>query len=837
LLRTGTGDVLLSWEDTWFDVRHRLVRREDSRGRVRTASWGCCGKESETLEDGAELAYARDLRSRLVSRARTAFGGRPAHVTSYSHDAEGRLLATAVSSGGLSLAESWTYDLAGRVAWRRNALGKCARHAYDGAGRVVRVWGDTEYPAEYAYDVFGDLVTLTTFRAEAGGDGWAGEDWPNPAPAGDVTSWLRDPATGLVSAKRHADGHGPSYTYDAQGRVATRTRPKATEQKPSILTSYTYDGLGRLVRVSYSTDDKLNFLAYNDEYHISYTRFGAWADYGGVEFTYDEHLRVSGETSHYGHLQRTLTRTWMSEGLKGQPLALSVDGELVYRLGRDPYGRIDRITTSMGDFLYERLPGSDLVARMTRPNGIVTEWSYEPHRDLVTQVRNGEISVYGYAYDEIGRRTSMTRSGEAHPVPDAVSYSYDDRSQLLSAVSNQETSYFYQYGYDCIGNRVNAREEIDAWAFETNGRNQYVRIAENGVWRDCTYNADGTLRSLPTAGGQWLTILDYDQENRPVELWQFHGKILHTDFDRLGRAVMQRLSDTATGDQGVWKAHLHDGWRHLEEWRWQWNAPPAMQSRLLWQPLEIGQEAVLAKTENGQTLYFLHDADKNIVQVTDSEGRLVSSHSYSPFGKQRGGFLSPGFSSERSEPTWGLSLYHYRQLYPVYGRWLSEDPLGESVSLNLYSFLENNPVGRTDYLGLASWLDVIPIIGTVRGFYYANSAPGTSASDYSSIKVSADECCKAKQDQGGVEDVEALCERKIDALRARFFTSNNQGLFAKTGIDLATAFAGLKTGHIGILASGLLTLDSLAGLHAVFRNDEALDNAANDAKHSNCKCP
>ena len=95
----------------------------------------------------------------------------------------------------------------------------------------------------------------------------------------------------------------------------------------------------------------------------------------------------------------------------------------------------------------------------------------------------------------------------------------------------------------------------------------------------------------------------------------------------------------------------------------------------------------------------------------------------------------------------------------------------------------------------------------------------------------------AKQDQGGVEDVEALCERKIDALRARFFTSNNQGLFAKTGIDLATAFAGLKTGHIGILASGLLTLDSLAGLHAVFRNDEALDNAANDAKHSNCKCP
>ncbi|MBQ6473598.1 MAG: DUF4329 domain-containing protein, partial [Victivallales bacterium] len=92
--------------------------------------------------------------------------------------------------------------------------------------------------------------------------------------------------------------------------------------------------------------------------------------------------------------------------------------------------------------------------------------------------------------------------------------------------------------------------------------------------------------------------------------------------------------------------------------------------------------------------------DKNIVQVTDSEGRLVSSHSYSPFGKQRGGFLSPGFSSERTEPTWGLSLYHYRQLYPVYGRWLSEDPLGESVSLNLYSFLENNPVGRTDYLGL-----------------------------------------------------------------------------------------------------------------------------------------
>lgn len=44
-----------------------------------------------------------------------------------------------------------------------------------------------------------------------------------------------------------------------------------------------------------------------------------------------------------------------------------------------------------------------------------------------------------------------------------------------------------------------------------------------------------------------------------------------------------------------------------------------------------------------------------------------------------------------------------RAYSPELGRWLSRDPLGESVGTNLYGYVGNNPISRIDPLG-ADWL-------------------------------------------------------------------------------------------------------------------------------------
>ena len=75
------------------------------------------------------------------------------------------------------------------------------------------------------------------------------------------------------------------------------------------------------------------------------------------------------------------------------------------------YGRINKITTPMGDFNYTRLANSDLISQMTRPNGVTSSWSYEDKRNLLTQVQNGSISDFGYTNNAIGNRTAMSRAG------------------------------------------------------------------------------------------------------------------------------------------------------------------------------------------------------------------------------------------------------------------------------------------------------------------------------------------------------------------------------------------------------------------------------------------
>jgi hypothetical protein len=47
---------------------------------------------------------------------------------------------------------------------------------------------------------------------------------------------------------------------------------------------------------------------------------------------------------------------------------------------------------------------------------------------------------------------------------------------------------------------------------------------------------------------------------------------------------------------------------------------------------------------------------------------------------------------------------------PSTGRWLQRDPIGEAGGLNLYGFVDNNPVNFVDPLGFQFLLDVPPIL-------------------------------------------------------------------------------------------------------------------------------
>lgn len=92
-----------------------------------------------------------------------------------------------------------------------------------------------------------------------------------------------------------------------------------------------------------------------------------------------------------------------------------------------------------------------------------------------------------------------------------------------------------------------------------------------------------------------------------------------------------------------------------------------------------------------------------LCEERDSTGAAVTKRFFGP-GEQIGGtnyyFTFDHLGSIR-EMTDGSGTVHYRGDYDPYaGRWVNRDPMQEQAGLNLYAYVDNNPVNATDPLGL-----------------------------------------------------------------------------------------------------------------------------------------
>ena len=149
--------------------------------------------------------------------------------------------------------------------------------------------------------------------------------------------------------------------------------------------------------------------------------------------------------------------------------------------------------------IYGYLANSNLISTFTGPNGISTSNTYESNRNLITSIENKfdstTISKYDYVNDALGRRTSMGKSGTAFSQNDTISYGYNYRSEVVSAIAANDTSYNYGYNFDYIGNRISSALAGTTTSYTSNNLNQYLTIGSLNQ----TYDNDGNM----TFDGTW----------------------------------------------------------------------------------------------------------------------------------------------------------------------------------------------------------------------------------------------------------------------------------------------------------------------------------------------
>jgi RHS repeat-associated protein len=214
-------------------------------------------KQTDPL--GHTTSYTYDANSNKTSL--TDASGR---TTSYSYDADNELTKLTRPD---STVMTYTYDGNGNQTSQTNAAGQVTSYTYDPLDRLSSTTSPLGQTTSYSYDGVGNRLSLT-------------------APSGQVTSYGYDLANELTSIN-YSDGVTPSvsFSYTANGQRASMADGTGT-------TSYTYDSLGRLTKVtngagqavsySYDLDGNLTALGYPNGKTVSRT-FNAASQLTGVK--------------------------------------------------------------------------------------------------------------------------------------------------------------------------------------------------------------------------------------------------------------------------------------------------------------------------------------------------------------------------------------------------------------------------------------------------------------------------------------------------------------------------------------------------------------------------
>jgi YD repeat-containing protein len=298
-----------------------------------------------------------------------------------------------------------------------DAMGNTTCYKYDHRGRKIAEWGTATQPVCFGYDDADNMVSLTTYRNPA-------EDLTtDPADMqGDVTTWVYAPASGLELRKTYADNSSVVKTYDSFNRLATETNARGRVK----VHSYEH-ARGLLLNATWYHPAEEGEEAVADSYSPSRS-FTYNHLYQMVQLVDDAGIRSFGYNAYGERVSDCLVVDGDSHLITEQRDAFGRSTGYVYSkngatqqtvaTGYGTDGRINSASFLHGGaakvFGYEYLPGSHLLYKLTKPNGMTLTQSYEVSRDLLTGMAYHRgttlVAQREYTYDVLSRPTARTTS-------------------------------------------------------------------------------------------------------------------------------------------------------------------------------------------------------------------------------------------------------------------------------------------------------------------------------------------------------------------------------------------------------------------------------------------
>lgn len=507
--------------------------------------------------------------------------GNPALRTDYVYDPMGQVVEVRDNGGNVS---SYSYDLLGRRTSTQTPDGGLVEFQFDPAdnmiGEVTPNLRNKHEQIAYSYDM--GRLTGITYPSDSGTPNVA-YTYGGPGAAGNG-------AGRVISA---VDGaRTQQLTYDPLGAVASEVATMNLHNGPStpFTTSFTHDGFGRLLTVTYPDDEVL----------------------------------TQGYDS--GGLLSSL------EGVKG-----SIATDYLKRQEYDQFQ--NKRYQEFGNGVHTEFNFDPATLRLARQ---------------ITTAPTRKIQDLNYTYDGVGNVLSLVNNADGPVSnllggPSKQTYTYDSYDRVLSAkgvlpvAPNKERDYTYAVTYDASGN-IATKNQLDQIGQATSNG-----LKNPNIFPATTYNlspliykpaSTGGPHQIASAGGNtysydnngnFTQVVDSSNKVQRVVTWDAANRVRNINdsssssdylYDAQGLLGVQRGPQGETAFVNNWFSFTNDGW--------------------FWRQIWADDERIAQATEQvdpttGLTTLFRYyehnDLQGSTNLVTDNTGLVFEHDEYFPSGE------------------------------------------------------------------------------------------------------------------------------------------------------------------------------------------------------------
>ena len=482
---------------------------------------------------GLVITYTYDEQGHLLSKTSTDSKTHVSRQQCSRYDALGRVVQSLDEMGSAKLLQAgpltqeaidaiwqqystrYTYDIAGRLQTKTNALQQTSRYFYNEDGLLTYSVNADGAISETRYNAFQQVETTIRYSAYCSLD-----------PSALTTQILRQYTASCGDAYSDEVTH---YEYNQLGQLYRK------QQGNGSLLVTTYNAFGELEQTAeHISVQQTVYTAYQyDRRGLLSSRI---ADWGGIQQSYKVQYDVFGRVNKEWDGRDGVTTYLLNK--RGEQIRTDHHGQGITTVTYDAFSRVlsSRGKVNESD-VYDDTQQTLTVSHMGKTSTIVTQFNAFGDKIAVT---DGNQQTTYYQYDVKGNVERLNA-----PENSSTTYRYDAAGHLI--LQEDATGLSVRYTYDAEGRVLIKTVDPDGLNLKTNytydALGRQLRVVEAGHCTQFTYDNRGNLiqTQIDPDGLNLTTSYVYDARNLAIRETRHHPRgvdqITTYEWDNLGRCI------------------------------------------------------------------------------------------------------------------------------------------------------------------------------------------------------------------------------------------------------------------------------------------------------------